>query len=146
MLIDSLGQLSNAQALTATALSTNVVDFGNVTPKRQIGVGKQLWVVFCVTVAADFTTGDETYQFELYTSAAANMGSPTVLATRAILAATLIAGFQFSMAVPRDGMKEFFSAHYTLAGTTPTVTVTAFVTDQEPVDHTTYAAGDSKAV
>src|SRR5581483_4988378 len=102
MYLDRLGLFSDAQALTASALSTNVVDFTNVTPKRQVGAGKPLWVIFSIGVAADFTTGDETYQFDLYTSAAANMSSPVNLGSRAIVASALTAGALIAMAVPQD--------------------------------------------
>lgn len=146
MYIDRLGLLSDAQALTASALSTNVIDFTNVTPKRQVGAGARLWAMFAIGVAADFTTGDETYQFDLYTSAAADMSSPVVLDSRAIVATSLPAGALVAIAIPQARMLEFFSAHYTLAGTTPTITVTSWVTDEEPPEHAVYASGVSQVV
>lgn len=146
MYMDRLGLLSDAQALTASALSTNVLDFTNVTPKRQVGAGQRLWVVFTVGVAADITTGDETYQLDLYTSAAADMSSPVVLESRVLTAANLAAGTLHAMAIPQGRMLEFFSTHYTLGGTTPTVTLTAWVTDEEPPEHSVYASGVNQAV
>jgi hypothetical protein len=146
MYVDKLGLFSDAQALTASAQATNVVDFSSVVPKRQVGAGKQLWVIFSIGVAADFTTGDETYQFDLYTSAAANMSSPVVLASRAVVAGSLTAGALVAMTVPQDSMLEFFSPHYTLGGTTPSVTVTSWLTDESPPEHTMYAAGANQAV
>lgn len=146
MYVDKLGLFSDAQALTASAQATNVVDLTNVTPKRQIGAGKPLWIVFSVGVAADFTTGDETYQFDIYTSAAANMGSPVNLGSRAIVATVLTAGYTFVMAVPQDQMLEFISPHYTLGGTTPTLTVTSWLTDELAPEHSVYAAGTTQAV
>jgi hypothetical protein len=146
MYIDKLGLLSDAQALSASALSTNVIDWTSVTPKRQVGAGKRLWLMVSVGVAADFTTGDETYQVDLYTSAAANMSSPVNLGSRVLTAAQLSAGALFAFAIPQEGMLEYFSAHYTLGGTTPTVTVTAWVTDEEPPEHSVYASGVTQAV
>lgn len=146
MYIDKLGLFSDAQALTASANGTNVVDFTLVTPKRQVGAGKQLWVLFSIGVAADFTTGDETYQFEIITSAAANLGSPVTLVSRAVVATLLPAGALVAITVPQDGMLEFMGVHYTLAGTTPTVTVTAWLTDESPPEHSVYAPGASQAV
>ena len=62
MILDSLLKFSDAQALTATADSTNVIDLSN---DRDIGIGEPMALVVTVGVAADFTTGDETYQFLL---------------------------------------------------------------------------------
>lgn len=146
MYIDKLGLLSDAQALTASALSTNVIDFTSVTPKRQVGAGKTLWMMMSVGVAADHTTGDETYQVDLYTSAAANMSSPVVLGSRVIDFSLLTAGALFAFAIPQDSMLEYFSAHYTLGGTTPTLTVTTWVTDEAPPEHSVYASGVTQAV
>lgn len=129
MLIDTLGEYSNAQALTGTALSTNVVDHGAA---NQIGVGSSLYVHFNVVVAADFTTGDETYSFAFETSAVAAITSSVILCTRAILAATLVVGYKFSMAVPPDGMLRYSGVRYTLAGTTPTLTIDAHLSSQSP--------------
>lgn len=144
--IDKLGLFSDAQAVTADAVSTNVVDLGNVTPKRQVGAGHRLWVVFSIGVAADFTTGDETYTFRFDTSAAANMGTPTTLVSRTIVAGTLVAGYQFAFAVPQEGLLRYVSTYYDVGGTTPTVTVTAWLTDEEPPEHSVYASGTTQAV
>jgi hypothetical protein len=131
MIIDSLLELSDAQALTASADATNVVDLGSA---RQVGAGRPLFVHFSVDVAADFTTTDETYQFNIATGSAATLG--TVLNERAILAATLVAGYQFQMAIPVEALDRYIGVEYVLAGTTPTITVSAWITDQEMPVHT----------
>lgn len=146
MYLDKLGLFSDAQALTASAQATNVLDLTAPSVKRQIGAGKTLWVIFSIGVAADITTGDETYQFDLYTSAAANMSSPVNLGSRVIPAASLPAGALIAMAVPQDSMLEYFSPHYTLGGTTPSVTVTSWITDEQPPEHSVYASGVTQAV
>ena len=99
-LVDARLELSDAQALTASADSTNVIDLSQTA--RQIGAGRTMYVHFNVTVGADFTTGDETYTFGVATGAATSLG--TVLSSRAIAAGTLAAGYNFSMAVPMDGV------------------------------------------
>ncbi|HEY0836499.1 MAG TPA: hypothetical protein VGE72_21500 [Azospirillum sp.] len=138
MIIDKRLELSDAQAVTADARSTNVIDLGTV---RQIGAGTPLWLVFSVDVAADATTGDETYTFQLHTDDNASFSSATTLESRTIAAATLVAGYQFSMAIPNTGMERYLSAYYDVGGTTPTITVSCWLTDQEPRSWRAYADG-----
>lgn len=124
MLLDQQELLSDAQALTATAVSTNKYDTGMASSK--FGAGKAIGIGFFVEVAADFTTGDETYTFALCSDGDAALGSPTVHESRAILAATLVAGYKFFLALdPNADAERYIGARYTLAGTTPTLTVTA---------------------
>jgi hypothetical protein len=42
MFIDSFLLLSDSQAVTADAASTNTIDLGNVSPKRDIGNGEPM--------------------------------------------------------------------------------------------------------
>lgn len=131
MFLDALLLLSDAQALSATGFSTNTVDLGNVTPKRDIGVGEPMCVVFTVDVAADVANGDETYTFQFVQSANANLSSPDVLAQVAIARATLVAGYGFILPIP-EGLitKQYIGVQYTLGGTTPSITVTAAIQPQ----------------
>lgn len=139
MILDSLLQFSDSQALTATALSTNVVDIGSVD--RNIGQGEPLGVVVAVEVAADQTTGDEDYTFDVETASNAAIttarkllarrifesGTPTAPAEDADL---LVAGFRFVLPIPMGGLGEaerYLAVRYTLAGTTPTITVSAYL-------------------
>ncbi|UQO04992.1 hypothetical protein L0Z13_11620 [Burkholderia multivorans] len=86
MIIDSLLEFSRAQALTATGASTNIIDLGS---DRDIGPGQPLWAVIAVQVAADNTTGDETYSIALQTDDNAAFSSPTTIATVAPAAAAI---------------------------------------------------------
>ena len=138
MYIDKLLKLSDAQALTTTAVATNVVD---IEVARGVGNGEPMAVVFSVGVAADQTTGDEDYTFDVeYATNAAQStgaqlmgrrifesGTPTAPAQDADL---LVAGFVFAIPIPpttgdEDG--DFLGVRYTLAGTTPTITVDAWI-------------------
>ena len=136
MILDNQLQLSDAQALTATALSTNVID---LSVAQSIGSGEPMVVVVTVDVAADQTTGDEDYAFELEVASDAAIttdrqmlgrrefesGTPGAPAQDADL---LVAGFQFTIPVPAITIGEaqrYLALRYTLAGTTPTITVTA---------------------
>lgn len=132
--VDSRLEFSSAQALTATADSTNVVDL--TQSARQIGAGQPMFVHFNVTVAADAGNSDETYQFNIATGSAASMG--TQIATMTIPRATLVAGYTFSMAVPVERVERYIGVEYVLGGTSPSITVDAYMSDQEPYTWTSY--------
>lgn len=89
MITDALLQLSSAQAVTATAVSTNTIDLGS---NRDIGAGSDIKVVFGVDVSAT-AAGAATVTFQVISSASASLTSPTILAqTDAIGKAELTAG------------------------------------------------------
>src|SRR3989304_1431934 len=81
MILDSQCQFSASQALTATALSTNVI---NLSVDRNIGVGTPMAVMFNVSVAADQTTGDEDYMFDIETASDAGITTARKLLGRRI--------------------------------------------------------------
>lgn len=88
-LLDALLQLSAAQAVTTTAVSTNTIDLSQV---RDMAVGRDLYAVIDVDASVT-ASGAATVTFQVITSAAANLGSPTVIAqTDAIGKAELTAG------------------------------------------------------
>lgn len=126
MILDKLSTLSDAQALTATAISTNVVDLAAAA--NGLPDGEPLEVVLTVDVAADFTTGDETYDVSVDTSAVVGLTTPTQLTSRTIAAAALTAGSRHHFPLPSGvSMLRYLGINYTLGGTTPTITVTASV-------------------
>lgn len=124
MLLDRQELLSNAQAFAATGVSTDKYDTGMVSSK--FGAGKAIGIGIFVSVAADFTTTDETYTFALCSDADSALGSPTVHESRAILAAALTAGSKHFIALdPTHDVERYIGLRATLAGTTPSVTITA---------------------
>lgn len=145
MMFDAQDLFSDAQAVTADAVGTNVIDLGT---DRSIGNGEPMGVVFCVDVAADQTTGDEDYTFEVeYASNAAQStgrqligrrvfesGTPTAPAQDADL---LVAGFKFVIPIPPTALSEserYIGIRYDVTGTTPTITVTAFLQPLSMID------------
>ena len=131
MIYDALGLFSNAQALTATAFCTDKIDLTATTPQRDLGDGEPLTICIGVDVAADFTTGNETYQFDFVQSANADLSSPTVLQSRIIVATLLTLGSLHYLDVPAGSITaRYIGVQYTLGGTTPTITVTAYLTLQ----------------
>lgn len=140
MMFDAQNQFSAAQALTVTAVSTNVVDLG---ADRDIGKGEPLAVVLATIVAADFTTGDETYQIDVQSGSTA---APTVVKARRIPVVTasnvtsdLGLGKFIVIPLPHD-MDRFIRLNYTLGGTTPTWTVTAFLAPMSMIQSDTQFA------
>lgn len=145
MFLDAYNQFSDSQALTATALSTNVIDLSTA---RSLGNGEPMCVVFNVEVAADQTTGDEDYTFAVEVASDAGIttarkelgrlifesGTPTAPALDADL---LVAGFKFAIPLPptTTGYDErYIGVRYTLAGTTPTITVSAHLMPMSMVE------------
>jgi len=151
MMIDAQHLFSDNQTVNATALSTNVID---LSLDRAIGAGEPMAVVFVIDSSADQGTGDEDYTFavEYGTNAAISTGrqevgrlifesgTPTAPALDADL---LVAGFQFAIPLPPSGTDmtaRYIGVRYTLAGTSPTVNVTAFLQPLSMVDSRAYYA------
>jgi hypothetical protein len=130
MYVDAFLLVSDSQAVTATAFSTNTIDLSNVTPARDLSQGEQLGFGINVEVAADFTTGDETYTFEVVQSANANLSSPDVLSSVVRTAAQLTAGTLLFLPLGAPITKRYIGLRYTVAGTTPTITVSAWLTSR----------------
>lgn len=126
MYLDAQTLLSDAQAFSADATSTNTFDSGLAT--NDISIGEPMGIGISVDVAADFTTGDETYEFQAIQSANANLTSPDILAARTIAAANLTAGsFHVLPIPPGSKTKQYLGLYFNGGGTTPTVTVTAWI-------------------
>lgn len=123
MFLDALQLYSDAQALTATAVSTNVIDHRQ---DRNLGIGEPLMVVVTVDVALAGTS--PTFAVTLQTDDNEAFSSPTTVATSATQTSAA-AGSKLVLFVPADLVIERYTRlSYTLGGTTPSITVTAFLT------------------
>lgn len=135
MIIDALLLLDDAHAYTATAVCTNSIDLGNPTVKNSIGAGEPMAISVQVDVAADHTTGDETYQLDLLQSANADLSSPDVLLSRVLLFSQLTAGAIVTLPIPSKAVtKRYIGYRLTAGGTTPTVTLTAQLQPHAMID------------
>lgn len=145
MILDAQNLFSDAQALTGTAISENVIDLSQA---RSIGNGEPLCVLFVVDVAADQTTGDEDYTFDVKYASNVGLtageellgrrvfesGTPTAPAQDADL---LVAGYRFYIPLPATLASEderYLGVEYTLAGTTPTLTITSALMPMSMID------------
>jgi hypothetical protein len=146
MFLDSQLQFSDSQAVTASAVGTNVID---LSVARSIGSGEPVAVIFNVEVDADQTSGDEDYTFEVeYSTDEAQTTGRQLMGTRVFESGTpaapaqdadlLVAGFSFVIVVPpvsdpEDG--QYIGIRYVTAGSTPTVTISAFLQPLNMVDN-----------
>ena len=78
MFLDGQNLYSDAQALTATAASTNLIDHGS---DRDLGIGEPLVAVIVVDVALDDTNADETYSAVVQTDDNSSFSSAATVAT-----------------------------------------------------------------
>ncbi len=124
--VDAFTQVMAAQAFTATGVSASSYDMTANDP--DIGAGEPLGFAISVDVAADFTTGDETYSFNVVDDDDAALGSVVVLASMAVLTTELTLGDLVKLPIPMGQMKQrYLGVQLVLAGTTPTITVSAHI-------------------
>ena len=123
--VDAQTLLSDAQALTATAVSTNYINLG--AAQTYLGTGEPMAVLITVDVAAGGTSPTliATLQSDDNTSFSS---AATVAVSPTFAGATLVAGYQFILPIPvGTATEQYIRLSYTVGGTTPTVTVTAIV-------------------
>lgn len=106
-IVDHELQFSRAQALTATAASTNQVDLGY--EEGDAGTGETQYLVVTARVAND----EGTVQVSLRESDAENMSSPRVIAQSA--AVNLQPGVPVILPVPPHAGR-YLDVNYTIAG------------------------------
>lgn len=123
MLLDSLLQFCDPQAITVDAISENVIDLGplgGVTPAnliRDIGAGAPLHLSILVTTA--FTTGDGgVLTVTLESDSTANLATSATVhwtSTALIPAATLVAGFWIAqgIVIPSGPYERFLGLRFT---------------------------------
>jgi hypothetical protein len=139
MITDSLLRVSEDQALTTTAVSTNTVD---LSVARDMGEGTTLYMNFAITEALANGTS---VTFEVITSASANLGSPTVIgSSAAIVTASLTLGKNIVVTLnPEIAGKgqRYLGARYTIAGTFNAGKVTADIVETIGDGRKFYASG-----
>lgn len=131
MIIDNSLVVSDAQAVTADAVSTSSIDLG--AAGIQIADGEPMCFVVTVDVAATQANANETYALELIESASSNLGTATVLSSRTIAYTDLTAGSKWI--IPVTGVtKRYIGMNYNVGGTAPAVTVSAALMPQSFAD------------
>ena len=133
MILSQQQLLSQAQAIVATALSTNIIDlgapgtpYGGVAPlNRDVGKGTKIPVLAEIDTTFNNLTS---LTVTLETGATTALG--TVLATETILLADAVAGKRLNMQVVPEGVTgRYLGLRYTVTGAAPTLgSVTAGIT------------------
>ena len=130
MLLDKELQFSDAQAITASAASTNYLD---LQLARNIGVGEELYLVFLVTVAFTDSDSDSTVTPVLQTDDNTSFSSATAVRTYdALPALTAVGTYRYYKLEPftAEGLYErYLRTYYTVAGGNLTTgSISAFLT------------------
>lgn len=129
MIIDNTLVLSDHQAITASAASTNVWDAGaQGTPVNWISAyGRDLGdgymeIPLMVKVTETFATLTSLTVALQSDDNAAFSSAATVATSAAIGVATLVAGYEFKVLarVPKGATEQFYRLYYTVAGTNAT--------------------------
>lgn len=114
MFIDKFLQVSNAQAVTATAPSTDVIDFGQTNPN--VGLDDRSSMVITVDTSAA-AAGAATVTFAIQDCDTVGGTYVDVVSSAAIGKATLVAGYQHILPMPTK-LRQFCRVNYTV-GTGP---------------------------
>lgn len=126
MIFDAQTRFSNAQAVTASAASTNVIDlkaagipYGNdVALSRDLGIYDIPLRIQVTTAFATLTSLKVAVQVDDNSSFSS---ATTVLETEAIAAASLVAGYQFNIdKFPLKTSERYVRLYYTVAGSDAT--------------------------
>lgn len=125
MILDSLLKVSAAQQVTADAVSTSSVDFGNITPKRRIGAGEPL--ALCVIITA-IGTNSGSAKLQAIMSAAAALTSPIIVGEMDLATADIAAGKVYVIPIGKGDLAflRYGGANYDITGTVD-FTVDAYI-------------------
>jgi hypothetical protein len=122
MITDAQALLSSAQAITATAASTNYYDCG-ASPDS--GVGEPLQFAISVPAAFDALTS---LAISLEVDDNTSFSSAATLWSKTFLLATLVINAELKVPGFVRGMERYARLKYTVAGSNPTVgTITAYI-------------------
>jgi hypothetical protein len=125
MILDANLRLSNAQAITATADSTNMID--QKIANRDAGTGKPLFLVVVITTAM---TNTGTVEVKLQGDSTSTMTPDKARSLFIIPAGSAVGDTFISPLHPRGDVEQYryINISYTVSGTVSTGNATAFIT------------------
>lgn len=121
MILDAFNEFSDAQAVTSTAISTNVIDLGPVTDNtlRNIGVGNPVWLIVKTNTTATDTSSDATLTITLESDSTADLATSATVhySTGAIAFANFATAGTVLVAVmlPSSLYEQYLGIRYTVA-------------------------------
>lgn len=118
MYVDAQLTFSDAQAVTATAASTNYVDTGPLFSGnlgRNLGVGDRLYIVVSCDVAMTDSSSDSTIAVTLQTDDNTSFSSATTLLTIGTFAALSAVGTALVAPLPIGAYERYIRLYYTAA-------------------------------
>ena len=119
MILDAQNQFSDAQAVTSTAISTNVIDLGSDNTLRDIGSGKPVWLVIQTQTSCTDSGSDATVTFSLESDSTADLAtSATVHYTSGALAFATYATagtIVLAIRIPAGSYERYLGVRYTVA-------------------------------
>jgi hypothetical protein len=148
MIIDHLNRFSAEQAVTSTAISSNVIDLGATNTLRDIGNGRQPLYLVVQTIAAATDSGsDATLTVTLESDSTENLATSATVhfSTGALAFATFSpAGTTLAVvALPIGNYERYLGVRYTVAsGPLTAGTFNAFLTP-DPQAWRAYLQGSS---
>ena len=155
MLLDSLNQFASAQAITADAISENVIDLGplggaTANTIRDIGAGKTLYLHIVVSTTLDSAADGTSLITSLESSAVVGLTSATVHYTGPdIEEATLVAGAWIAegIAIPAGAYLQYLGLRFNVGSEEDFTSgaINAWLSDSR-VDTRTYESGYTTGV
>lgn len=125
MILDRQNRFSGAQAITASAVSEDVIDLSEA---RDIGAGENLFLLVVVTTAFTDAGSDSTLQVDLQTDDNEAFASPTVLRSLGVFPALSAIGSRFLVRLDPAAFERYIRLNYTVAnGNFTTAAVTAAI-------------------
>lgn len=118
MILDNQLLFSDAQAVTATAGSTNIIDTAPLftgNTGRNVGMGRQMYIFVTVDTAFTDSGSDSTIAVTIETDDNTSMSSPTTIATLTTFAALTAAGTKFFAPLPLATYERYIGLRYTTA-------------------------------
>ena len=119
MYLDAKNEFSDAQAVTSTAISTNVIDLGATNTLKDVGVGEDVWLVVLTQTAATDSGSDATLTVTLESDSTANLATSATVhySTGALAFAAFSPAGTVLAAVrlPSGSYERYLGVRYTVA-------------------------------
>ncbi|MGE0367051.1 MAG: Bbp16 family capsid cement protein [Phycisphaerales bacterium] len=139
MIFDKLMAFADSQTVTggSTTASTDYANLGSAA--RKLGSGRPLWAVVKI-INKSGGDGSDTFTFSVQTDDNTSFSTPTTIAASPTVTgiANIAVGQQIVIPIPIGvAFEQYVRIGYAVTADA-VLTVDAFITDQEPYDHTIY--------